>query len=198
MKSIELKGTLRTVFGKKSSKKVRINKEVPCVLYGGESVVHFALVEKELRAIVYTPEIFVVNLVVEGKTYRAVMKDLQFHPVSDEILHVDFLEVSDDKDVTIKLPVELTGFSVGVKAGGKLSSGARLLTVKGRINDIPERVVVDITNLELGKTLKVSDLSYEKVTILDPKNVVVAAVRLTRATKAAPGEEPKEKEKEKK
>jgi len=183
MKSIDLKGNVREAVGKKDCKKVRANAEVPCVLYGGEKNIHFSVNEKELSFIVYTPNVYVINLEIGGQKYEAIMKDLQFHAVNDNVLHVDFLQVSDDKDVTVKLPVELSGFAIGVKSGGKLAGGIRLLTVKGRTKNLPEKMVVDITNLELGKSIKVKDLAFENIEILDPKNVVVATVKLTRAAK---------------
>jgi len=138
MKTIELKAAVRQAVGKKDAKKLRVAKQIPCVLYGGETNVHFSGDEKEFSKIVYTPDVYLVDMDVEGKIYKALMLDIQFHPVTDKILHIDFLQVYDDKPIVAKIPVLLEGFAKGVKAGGKLSLMNRALKVKGLHKDLPD------------------------------------------------------------
>lgn len=185
MKTFELKGTVRTDLGKKAAKEQRSSDSVPCVLYGGKENVHFTATNSELRKLIYSPDVFVVNLDVEGKTCKAVLKALQFHPVTDKVLHLDFLEVTDDKPVVVEIPVKLEGLAEGVKAGGKLSLEMRKLKVKGIYTQVPERIVVDVTSLGLGKTIQVGNVSVSNLEILNAKNAVVCQVKLTRAARGA-------------
>ncbi len=185
MKSFELKGTLRESVGKKATKAVRRADNVPCVLYGGEDNVNFMVTNSDLRKLVYTPEVYLVNLDVNGKKCNAIVKDLQFHPVTDRILHIDFLEVSENKPVVVEIPVKLEGLAEGVKAGGKLSLEMRKLRVKGIYTQIPERIVIDVTSLGLGKSIQVGAVSVPNLEILNAKNAVVAQVKLTRAARGA-------------
>jgi len=189
MKTLELKGTAREAVGKKDAKKLRRNELIPCVLYGGSKNVHFALNEKELSKIVYTPEVYILDIEIDGKKQKAIMQDIQFHPVTDNMLHVDFLQVLEDKPIVVKLPVILKGFAKGVQAGGKLSQLARTLKVKALSKDLPDNLVVKVEKLELGKSIKVGELSFDNIEVLDSKNAVVAAVKLTRAAKGMVGEE---------
>ena len=141
-------------------------------------------VDKEaVRKLIYTPEIFVVDLTVNGEVKKVVLKDLQFHPVTDEILHIDFLEVSENKPVVMEVPVALEGHAEGVKAGGKLSLSMKKLKVKAVYSAIPERIVVNIDNIQLGQSLKVGSLHYEGLVLMNSKNAVVCAVQLTRAAR---------------
>ena len=185
MKSFELKGILRESVGKKATKAVRRADNVPCVLYGGEDNVNFMVTNSDLRKLVYTPEVYLVNLDVNGKKCNAIVKDLQFHPVTDRILHIDFLEVSENKPVVVEIPVKLEGLAEGVKAGGKLSLEMRKLRVKGIYTQIPERIVIDVTSLGLGKSIQVGAVSVPNLEILNAKNAVVAQVKLTRAARGA-------------
>ena len=186
MKTFELKGELRENLGKKASKLGRKEGIVPCVLYGGSDVVHFSVPKESVRKLIYTPEIFLVNLTVgKKKACKAIVKDLQFHPVSDNLLHLDFLEVSDNKPIVMEVPVELTGLAEGVKAGGKLSLELRKLKAKGLHNHIPEKLTVNIEHLSLGKTIQVGDLSFDNLELMNAKNNVVCAVKLTRAARGA-------------
>ena len=190
MKSIEVKGTARTIAERSSEqaralKAIRKNNGVPCVLYGGKEVVHFTVTVDGLRNLVYTPHIYVVDLVIDGKKYNAFMKDIQFHPVKDNILHVDFYEIDESKPIVMEVPVQLEGLAEGVKAGGKLSLQMRKLKVKALYNVIPERLVVNVSHLGLGKTVKVGELSYEGLELLNAKDAVVCAVKLTRAARGA-------------
>ena len=190
MRSIEVKGTARTIAERSSEqaralKEIRNNGGVPCVLYGGEEVVHFTVTNEGLRNLVYTPHIYVVDLVIDGKKVNAILKDIQFHPVKDTILHVDFYQIDEAKPIVMEVPVQLEGLAEGVKAGGKLALQTRKLKVKALYNLIPERLVVNVTNLGLGKTIKVGELNYEGLTLLNAKEAVVCAVKLTRAARGA-------------
>ena len=176
MKTLELKASLRKETGKKESKKLRKQEIVPCVLYGGEKNIHFTVVEKELKHLVYTADVYLVLLNIEGEKYKAVMKEIQFHPVSDHILHIDFAQVVDGKNVTLNLPIRLTGNSAGLLAGGKLRQRRRSLKVKGLIDHMPDQLEIDITHLEIGDSLKVGDLEYENLEILDPMRAMIAGV----------------------
>ena len=185
MKTFELKGTVRTGLGKKATKAERVSENVPCVLYGGAENTHFTTTVSDIRKMIYSPEVFVVNLDIDGKTTKAIMKALQFHPVTDKVLHIDFLQVSEDKPVVVELPVKLEGLAEGVKAGGKLALEMRKLKVKGLYPQIPENIVIDVTALGLGKSIQVAKVSVENLEILNAKNAVVAQVKLTRAARGA-------------
>ena len=192
MKSIEIKGSLRTETGKKAAHSLRQNNGVPCVLYGmqkdengNQVATHFTVTVDGLRKLVYTPHIYVVDLNIDGKIVNAIMKDIQFHPVTDAILHVDFLQINEENPIVMEVPVQLEGLAEGVKAGGKLALQTRKLKVKALYNLIPERLVVNVNNLGLGKTIKVGELNYEGLTLLNAKEAVVCAVKLTRAARGA-------------
>ena len=180
MRSIEVKGTARTIAERSSEqaralKAIRKDNGVPCVLYGGGENIHFTVPVEGLRNLVYTPHIYVVDLVIDGKKVNAILKDIQFHPVKDTILHVDVMEV----------PVQLEGLAEGVKAGGKLVLQMRKLKVKALYNIIPEKLTVNVSHLGLGKTVKVGELNYEGLELLNAKDAVVCAVKLTRAARGA-------------
>lgn len=192
MKSIDINGSLRAEIGKKATRELRKNNGVPCVLYGinkdenGNPVAtHFTVTNDGLRNLVYTPHIYVVNLNIDGKVVNAIMKDIQFHPVKDNILHVDFLQIDEANPIVMEVPVKLEGLAEGVKAGGKLALQVRKLKVKALYNVIPEKLVIDVTNLGLGKTIKVGELNFEGLQILNAKEAVVCAVKLTRAARGA-------------
>jgi large subunit ribosomal protein L25 len=170
MKTIEIKGLFRTELGKKSSKELRKTGNVPCVIYGKEKNIHFYAHENSFKNLVYTPEAHLVKLSIEDKEYKVVLKDMQFHPVKDNILHADFIEIFDDKPVVINIPIKVTGDSVGVIAGGKLSIKRRTLKVKGFAKDLPEALPIDITELKIHEGKKVGELSFDKIELLDPKN----------------------------
>jgi len=180
MKTIEIKGSLRTELGKKSSKKVRKEGNVPCVIYGKEQNVHFHAHENTFKNLIYTPDAHLVNLDLEGKEYKVVLHDVQFHPVSDKITHIDFIEVFDDKPLVVSLPIKVTGDSVGVKAGGKLRIKKRHLKVRGYVNDIPENLLIDITDVKIHHSVKVGDLTYDKIELIDPKITTVLSVATSR------------------
>jgi len=183
MKVFELKGSKRESTGKKAAKAYRKESLIPCVLYGGSEVVHFTVTKDGIRKLVYTPEVQVVNLSVEGEKYTAILKEMQFNPVSDELIHADFLQIFADKPVIMEIPIVLEGLAQGVKEGGKLSMEMRKLKVKGLYKDFPEKLVVNIENLGLGKTIQVGNLDFKNLELLNAKDNVVASVKSTRAAK---------------
>ena len=185
MKTFELKGKVRNDFGKKASKADRVSDSVPCVLYGAAENIHFTATNSDLRKLIYSPEVFIVALDIDGTKCNAIVKALQFHPVSDKVLHLDFLQVSEDKPVAIEIPVKLTGLAEGVKAGGKLSLEMRKLKVKGIYTQMPENILIDVTTLGLGKKIQVANVAVENLEIMNTKNAVVCQVKLTRAARGA-------------
>lgn len=185
MKTIELSAAVRTETGKTFAKNMRKSALIPANIYGGDQNLMISVDEKELMKAIYTPHVYIVNLSVEGKVYSTIIKETQFHPVSDKVLHIDFLQVSDKKKITIALPVVLEGQAEGAKQGGKLAQVVRKLRVNGLAKDLPESINIDVTNLGLGKSIMVGDLEFKKFTIAEPKSVVIATVKTTRAAKDA-------------
>ncbi|MBR3906641.1 MAG: 50S ribosomal protein L25/general stress protein Ctc [Bacteroidaceae bacterium] len=186
MKSIKVLGSSRTEVGKKATNALRKAGLVPCNLYGVEKEAKaFCVPVEGLRKLVYTPDIHIVDLEIDGKEVKAVMKDIQFHPVKDTILHVDFYQVTEDKPIIMAVPVKLEGLAEGVRAGGKLVQVQRRLKVKAVYSAIPEILTVDVTSLGLGKSIKVGDLSYEGLELASVKESLVASVKTTRASAAA-------------
>jgi large subunit ribosomal protein L25 len=185
MKTFQLSGTARTETGKKAGKALRKADLIPAVMYGGAEVIQFTVSTESVRKLIYTPEVYIVELTIGEKTTMAIVKELQFHPVTDMLLHIDFLEVFADKPVVIEIPVALEGHSEGVKAGGRLSLEMRKLKIKALYSTLPEKLVVNIDHLELGKTIQVGSLSFDGLEILNAKNAVVCAVKLTRAARGA-------------
>lgn len=194
MKSVAIFGYARPEVGKVSSKALRSEGKVPCVLYGGTDHVHFSVYEPDFKLLVYTPNTYKVKLDIDGKTYRAILKEIQFHPVNDSIVHADFLEISDDKAVEIAIPVKLVGNSVGVRQGGKLVVKSKKLRVKALPSQLPDFIEINIENLEIGKSIKVGELAAtEGFTLLDSPNNPVVSVNTTRAAQEAAKAEEKEK-----
>ncbi len=182
MKTIEITGTLREALGKKETKLLRKQDLVPCEVYGGGKNIHFYAHENEFRNLVYSPDIFEVKIKVGKENVKAIMQEIQFHPVTDKILHIDFLQVFDDKKITINVPVELEGFAIGVQAGGQLNKNMRSLRVKAFLADMPEKFVINVEHLSIGKSVKINELEYDdKLELLDTPNNVVAAVKMTRS-----------------
>ena len=180
MKTIEIKGSFRTELGKKSSKKIRKSLNVPCVIYGKEKNIHFYAHENSFKNLVYTPEAHLVKLLIEDKVFNVVLKEMQFHPVKDNILHADFVEIFDNKPVVINIPIKVTGDSAGVIAGGKLSIKRRSLKVKGLAKDLPEVLPIDITELKIHEGVKVGELSFDKIELLDQKKSMVLTIATSR------------------
>ena len=186
MKSFDLKGTSRTEVGKKSTNELRKNNGIPCILYGIEKEAKaFAVTTDAVRKLVYTPDIHVVNLTIDGVECKAVLKDIQFHPVKDTILHMDFLQIVEDKAIVMEVPTILTGLAAGVKLGGKLQQAIRKIKVKAVYANIPEKLTVDVTELALGKSIKVGELSFEGLELVTPAQTVVCSVAATRASREA-------------
>lgn len=190
MKSITIKGSKRESVGKKATKALRNADMVPCVIYGGDQPLHFAAEAKAFKNLVYTPNVYTASIEVDGNTIPAILQDIQFHPVSDKILHVDFYQLFEDKEVTMNIPVRLIGKSKGVMVGGALRHNIRKMRVKAFPANLPDFIEADITELEIGNKLYVTELKSDKYTILHPDNTVVAQVRMSRnAQKAATEEE---------
>ena len=192
MKEIVLNGQKRVDTGKKASKMMRKEGLIPCNLYGetkGENglpeAMSIAVPMAELRKAVYTPHIYVVNLNIDGETRKAVMKELQFHPVTDALLHVDFYEINEVKPITIGIPVKLNGLAQGVRDGGRISLSIRKINVTAPYKAIPEQLDIDVTELKLGKSIKVGELSFEGLEIATPAEVIVCSVKATRASRSA-------------
>ena len=191
MKSIDVKGTVRKETGKKSTRDIRRAGAVPCNLYGeakkdGKPVaLSFSATQEELRKLVYSPDIYSVNLNIDGKEYKAIMKELQFHPVTDKLLHIDFYEITETKPIVMEVPIKLNGLAEGGRAGGKLSANVRTLKVRAPYTAIPEKLDIDVTNLTLGKTVKVADLSFEGLELVTSPSVVVCQVKMTRSAMSA-------------
>lgn len=187
MKEITLKGSLRTTARKSDIKKLRLEEKVPCILYGHgiENNVMFAIEAKELKNVTHTPASYIINLDIDGKVYKAIFHQIQYHPVTDEALHVDFLAVSAEKPVTIEIPVDIFGNSEGVKQGGKLMVSTRKLRVCGELDKLPDTLPVDITELKLGKQITAGDLSFDGIQIVSPKGTIICAVKMTRAALGA-------------
>ena len=192
MKEITINAQTRTEYGKKASKELRRAGQVPAVFYGVEKdekglpvAKTIQVSEKELAKLLYTPNVYIINLVVDGKSVKAILKDLQCDFVTDRPVHVDFYQITEDKPVVFEIPVKLNGLAEGVRAGGKLALNVRKLAVKATYDKFPDTLDIDVTNLGLGKTMKVASLNYEGLEIVTPKEVVVCAVRMTRAARAA-------------
>jgi len=193
MKTFDIEGTVRANVGKRATKELRKNELVPCVLYGSGTNTHFSVVQKAFQHLVYTPNVYLVNVKIDGKSTQALMQNVQFNSVTDEIEHVDFLEISNDKKIIISIPVKLTGLAEGVKQGGKLMLKLRNLKVRGLAKDFPDTLDIDVAHLALGKSIKVSELNIKNLELLDPKNAVVGTVRLTRSAMSAKNAEPEGK-----
>jgi len=191
MKTFEIKGSKRTEMTKAAIKALRLNEQVPCVLYGGAENVHFSAPLADFKGLVYTPDVHMVNLQVDGKSYSCILQDIQFHPVTDIIQHVDFLEVSEDKPVNISLPIRFSGASEGVKQGGKLVTKVRRLRVKAQAGKLPDFISVDISPLKIGGSVRVRDLQIDGVTFLDSPSNVIVGVRMSRNVTAEAAAEAK-------
>ncbi len=185
MKSISIIGTKRAAQTKQENIQLRAEGKVPCVLYGGKEQIHFSTPALSLKGLVYTPNVYTVELNIEGVIFNALMKDLQFHPVTDNIQHIDFIEIKDDKKITIDIPVKVTGNAVGVRAGGQLVVKSRSLKVSAFAKDLPDNITVSIDKLEIGDDIRVSDIKIKGVEILDSPNNVITGVKTTRAAASA-------------
>lgn len=185
MKTFQIKGTARQEIGKKANKALRAGDLVPCVIYGGDKVVHFQAHENEFRKLVYTPKVYQTEIDVDGTVYKAFMQALQFHPVTDKLLHIDFLEIRENVPVKLQIPVRLDGYAKGIQQGGRLKANLRTLKAKGFSKDFPDEIVIDVTELNLSESIRVGDVQVPGIEILNAKSVPVATVVVTRAARAA-------------
>lgn len=181
MKSFELKGEKRNEISKKNTKELRDSGKVPCVLYGGRENIHFSLDMIPVEKIIYTPNVYLLNIDIEGTKHNAVVQEMQFHPVSDKVIHIDFVVADESKPVIVSLPVNFTGISVGVDKGGKLNTSKRYLKVKGIASQLPDKIDIDITKLEIGDNIKVADMNPENYEIIDSKSALIVSVINSRA-----------------
>lgn len=189
MKRVSVSGSPRENVGKKDAKLLRREGLVPCVLYGGEKQIHFSTPEVSFKDIVFTPVACLIELEIEGSTYQAVLQDIQFHPVTDSIIHVDFLLISDESPVKLNIPIKVVGNSPGVIKGGKLQIKLRRLKVKGLPNDLPDVIDINISKLNIGDTFKVGQLKLKNLEFLDPASAVVVLVKSARVLAADTDEE---------
>ena len=192
MKEISINGTSRANVGKKATKEIRKAGSVPCVIYGekkGENglpeAIHFSVSEKEINKVIYTPNIYLVRVNIDGTEHKAIIKEAQFHPVKDNVLHVDFYEITEEKPIVMEVPIKLNGLAEGVKAGGKLAASVRSLKVRAPYTQIPEVLNIDVTHLGLGKVIKVAELKFEGLELVTSPSVVVCQVKMTRAAASA-------------
>lgn len=193
MKTVSLSGSLRENVGKKDAKALRYAGKVPCVLYGGKDQVHFTAEVAAFKHIIFTPETYLINLEIGGKKYQAILQDVQYHPLSDNLLHADFLLIQDSKKVTVSLPVKVKGAAPGVLRGGKLNVKLTKIKLKGLVKDIPEFIEINVSKLDIGQSIKVKDLSIANIIMLSPSTAVIADVKTARG---AVGDEASEEEAE--
>ena len=180
-----MSGSLRENVGKKDAKKMRNAGLIPSVVYGGKEQLHIAIPEKDFKHLIFSPEIAFVKIEVDGKVISAILQDIQYHPVSDNILHADFLELIEGKEIVMGVPVNTTGTAPGILAGGKLQTKIRKLKLKALPENMPESVTIDISELNIGQGVKVKEVEVEKATLLNAPNAVVVAVKVTRAAASA-------------
>ena len=190
MKKVSLSGSKRENVGKKDAASLRRDGRVPAVVYGGGEQIHFHVKETELNKIVYTPDVFQIELDVEGTKTNVIIQEMQQHPVTSRVQHIDFLKLDDKKTVKVKLPVRVSGMSPGVMAGGKMQQVFRKLSVEGLPNALPEAINVDITPLNIGDAIRVSHIAIEGCKVLDAANAVVVSVKMARGAKQEDESEP--------
>ena len=186
MKSVSISGSLRGNVGKKDAKALRKEEKVPCVLYGGTEQVHFWAEVGSFKKLIFTPDVQLIQLEIEGKTHQASLQDVQYHPVTDELLHVDFLEITAGKPIIIGIPIHVVGTSPGILKGGKLITKPRKLKVKALSQHLPDKIDIDISKLDILDSFKVQDLNVENLTFLDVPTSIVVNVAATRGVEAAP------------
>lgn len=193
MKSFAISGSARQSVGKTNAKELRSAGLVPCVLYGGDTQIHFSLASVELDKIIYTPEVFIIDLDIDGDKRRAILKDVQFHPVTDATIHIDFLELADDRAVTVHIPLKTSGIPLGVRNGGKLRINRRKLTINALPADLPDFIELDIEKLRIGQSIRIKDIDA-KFEFLHPENQIVVAVKMARGAVDAADDDEEEEE----
>lgn len=182
MQTVTLSGSLRANVGKTDATAVRAKGHVPCVIYGAGEQVHFSADIRDFKNIIFTPETKIVNVEIDGKTYKTVLQEAQFHRINDQLIHADFLQVTEDKPVAVFLPVKTNGSAEGVKAGGKLNIKMRKLKVRGLISKLPQYIDLNVENLQIGDSIATGDIKIDGITMLHPKNLTVVSVQTTRTT----------------
>lgn len=185
MKSFAISGSLRKNVGKRDAKELRYEGKVPAVLYGGKEQYHFAVSATDLKPVIYTPDVHFIDLDIDGKKYQAILQDAQFHPLTDQVRHVDFLELNDKKEVSMNVPIKLTGTSPGVKVGGKLIQKLRSLRVKALPKDLPQYIEVGLESLEVGKSVQVESIQLENAKVLNNADDTIVSVVMSRALRQA-------------
>jgi large subunit ribosomal protein L25 len=193
MKSVTLSGSLRANVGKVNAKEIREKGNVPCVIYGGKEQIHFEADIRAFKPVIFTPNAHVVEINLDGKVYKTVLQEAQYHKINDKLIHADFLEIVEGKPVTANIPVVLTGQSEGVKKGGKLVLKLRKLKARGLANELPDSIDISIDKLDIGDGISVGDIEIKGVTLLNAKNVSVVAVQTTRAVAAEQNAAPAKK-----
>jgi large subunit ribosomal protein L25 len=191
MKKVSLSGSVRKNVGKKDAKLMRREGLVPSVVYGNKEQVHFSVKENDINKIVITPNVYMIDLDVDGRKAQAILKDVQIHPVTDKVLHADFQEVIEGKKVKVDIPVNISGLAVGVKNGGKLVQNFRRLTAEALADNLPDTIDIDVTKVKIGGKVRVGEVDIEGVSFLNPESAVVVAVQMARGAKK-PGEEEEE------
>ena len=185
MKTVSLSGSLRENVGKKDAKALRRAEMVPCVMYGaGQEQIHFATEAKNFKKILFTPECYIINFTINGKTYSTILQEAQYHPVTDAVMHADFLIVNENNPITVVLPIALEGTPAGVMRGGKMKQGIKKIKVSGLIKDLPDYVRINISSLNINEAIKVKDLAIENVTPITPGYTVIVAVNTARGVVA--------------
>jgi len=185
MKSIAISGSARQNVGKRDAKELRYEGNIPAVLYGGKEQTHFSVSAADLKPVLYTPEVIFVELEIGGKKSKAIVQEAQFHPLTDEVTHVDFLQLFDDKEVSVNIPIKLVGTSPGVKMGGKLVQKLRSLRVKALPNNLPQEIEVPMEGLEVGKSFRVGQVSLTDAKVLNNADDTIVSVTMSRALRQA-------------
>jgi large subunit ribosomal protein L25 len=185
MKSLTVKAHKREKVGKKEAKKLRTQGMIPGVLYGKDEVVHLTVSFSEIRKLIYTPNVYLINLDINGTVEKAIIQDLQWHPVDEQILHIDFIKIFEDKPVKIFVPIKIDGTAKGIKAGGRLKTNMRKLRIKALYENLPDTIDIDVTNLEIGDSIKVGDLRRDNLEFLDNNSNMIVGVISTRVAQAA-------------
>ena len=181
MNSVSLSGSLRENVGKKDAKALRKNGQVPCVIYGNKiEQVKFYTDARSFKKILYTPETLIIDFEINGTVYHTILQDIQYHPVTDEVLHADFLDVNEDNPITVTLPIRTEGTSPGVMRGGRLNKNLAKLKVRGLVNDLPDNITLDISKLNLNQSIKVKDITLDKIEVLVPSNTIIVDVKAPR------------------
>ncbi len=192
MKEVSLSGSVRSNVGKKDAKAVRVAGEVPCVIYGSGKQIHFSVKHVDMEKLVYTPNVYIININVDGTEMRTIIQDIQFHPVTDKIQHVDFIELQADKKVKVNIPVILFGRSPGVLSGGKLQQIFRKVKVFATPDNLPDSIKVDISKLKIGQAIRIRDINNDQLNIINAPSAVVCSVKMARGAVATAGDDEEE------